>query len=58
MNTKRNFELVALLRYIDRPAGTRNRVDWRLLVKEHIAKIAKLRIPFKTWSFFLLIGCT
>ena len=27
-------------------AGTRNRVDWRLLFKEHIAKIAKLRNPF------------
>ena len=28
--------------------GTRNRVDWRILVKECIAKLAKLTTPFLT----------
>ena len=27
-------------------SGTQNQVDWRLLVKERVTKIAKLRNPF------------
>ena len=38
--------------------GTRNCMDWRLLVKECIAKIARIRKPnFKGMVIFLLIIC-
>ena len=36
--------------------ANRNRESWRLLVKEHMAKIGKLRSPFLGWFKPFVLG--